>query len=383
MTTANISRRDFSSSISRSLAAAIVLPHLPNGMAATANPSPVASPAGPIRIDFNENPYGPSPKARAAIESSPKMANRYPDLSADELKAVLAKKHNVTPENIALGCGSSEILKATDAAFLTPELNLVAPAPTFEAVLRYARIGQSAGITVPLNSEHRHDLPKMAAACTSKTGIVYICNPNNPTGTIVTRDEMAEFVQTVSPATLILVDEAYFEFAGDPRYGTATELIAAHPNLVVARTFSKIYGMAGMRLGYAIGEKQTIRRIASHLVEDSANAAAILAALASLDDMENLAITKQKIIATRKWLSSELTKDNRSFIPSHANFLMIDVATDTQPVIDQFRERSILVGRRFPSMPTYLRVTIGTQPEIEAFYSALRQIVPAPAAKAA
>lgn len=383
MTNPKISRRDFSSSISKSLAAALVLPHLSNKFVATANPPTFASPAGPIRIDFNENAYGPSPKARAAIEASPKIANRYPDAAAAELKAVLAKKHNVTPENIVLGCGSSEILKATDAAFLTPDQNLVAPAPTFEAVLEYARIGQSAGITVPLNADHRHDLPKMAAACTSKTGIVYVCNPNNPTGTIVTRDEMAGFVQTISPTTLILVDEAYFEFAGDPRYSSATEFISAHSNVVVARTFSKIYGMAGMRLGYGIGEKQTIARIANYIIQDSTNAAALAAALASLDDMENLAITKQKITATRKWLSAELTKDNRSFIPSYANFLMIDVGTDTQPVIDQFRERSILVGRKFPSMPTFLRVTIGTQPEIEAFYAALRQIVPVAPAQAA
>jgi histidinol-phosphate aminotransferase len=152
---------------------------------------------------------------------------------------------------------------------------------------------------------------------------------------------------------------------------------------VVARTFSKAYGMAGMRLGYAIGEKQTVARIAKHIVQDSTNAAALAAALATLDDMENLALTKQKITATRKWLCAELTKDNRSFIPSYANFLMIELGADAQPAIDQFRERGILVGRRFPSMPTFLRVTIGTQPEIEAFYAALRQIVPASPAKAA
>ncbi len=381
--TAKLSRRDFSGSISKSLAAALVLPRLATRYASAASMPAVSSPVGPIRINFNENPYGPTPKARAAIEASPKIANRYPDAADAELKAVLAKKHNVTPENIVLGCGSSEILKATDAAFLTPELNLVAPRPTFEAVLEYAKIGSSTGITIPLTDEHRQDLPKMAAACTSKTGIVYLCNPNNPTGTIVTRDEMADFVQKISPTTLILVDEAYFEFVGDPRYSSATEFIAAHPNVVVARTFSKIYGMAGMRLGYGIGEKQTVARIATQLTQDSTNAAALAAALASLDDMENLALTKQKLTATRKWLCTELDKDHRSYIPSHGNFVMIDVGTDTQPVIDKFRERSILVGRRFPSMPNYLRATIGTQPEMESFLAALRQIVPAPAAKAA
>ena len=134
-------------------------------------------------------------------------------------------------------------------------------------MLDYARVLHSSAVLIPLTADHRHDLPKMAAACTSKTGVVYVCNPNNPTGTIVTRDEMAAFVQAVPPTTLILVDEAYYDFVDDPRYASAIEFIPAHPNVVVARTFSKIYGMAGMRLGYAIGAKEPIARLGEQLLQ--------------------------------------------------------------------------------------------------------------------
>jgi histidinol-phosphate aminotransferase len=223
----------------------------------------------------------------------------------------------------------------------------------------------------------------MAAACTSKTGVTYICNPNNPTGTIVTRDELAAFLQAVPPTTLIIVDEAYYDFADDPRYTSAVEFIAAHPNVIVARTFSKIYGMAGMRLGYAIGAKEPIARLATQLLQDNGNAAILQAALASLADDDHVANCRAQLNFTRMLLCSELTADSRPFIPSQANFVMLDLGTDVKPIIEQFRARNIIVGRRFAAMPNFLRVTIGTRPEIEAFLTALREIVPANPARAA
>jgi histidinol-phosphate aminotransferase len=223
----------------------------------------------------------------------------------------------------------------------------------------------------------------MAAACTSKTGVVYVCNPNNPTGTIVTRDEMAAFIRAVPPATLILVDEAYCDFADDPRYASATEFIAKNPNVIVARTFSKIYGMAGMRLGYAIGAKEPIAQISHQLTQDNGNAAVLAAALVSLADSDHVTSCRTRINDTRRWLCTELAKDSRTFIPSQANFVMIDMGSDTQPFIDQFRTRNIMVGRRFASMPNFLRVTIGTQQEIESYVAALGEIAPVHSSKAA
>jgi histidinol-phosphate aminotransferase len=373
------SRRDFSRLFGQSLALAFATPRLPKPLDAQRR-GPI--PEGAIRLNFNESPYGPSPKALEALASCGHIANRYPDQTYFQVKDALAQKFNVTRDNIALGCGSTEILRSMDAAFLDSSRNVVAPEPTFEAVLEYAHALHAQPVKIPLSPDHRHDLPRMAAACTSKTGVAYVCNPNNPTGTIVTRDEMATFIQAVPPNTLILVDEAYYDFADDPRFASATEFIAKNPNVVAARTFSKIYGMAGMRLGYAIGAKETIAQINHHLTQDNGNAAVLAAALVSLSDSDYLTSCRARLNDTRRWLCAELAKDSRPFIPSQANFVMIDMGSDTQPFIDRFRAHNIIVGRRFASMPNFLRVTIGTQQEIESFVAALREIAPAHSSKA-
>jgi histidinol-phosphate aminotransferase len=374
------SRRRFSAGLGKSLAMALAIPGLPAVFDARKREP---GPAGSIRLNFNENPYGPSPKAAAALADCSKIASRYPDQAGLELSDALAKKYGLARANIALGCGSTEILHAVDVAFLAPEKNVVVADPTFEAVLDYSRTMHSNAARIPLTSDHRHDLPKMAAACTSKTGVLYICNPNNPSGTIVTRDELALCARTVPPATLILVDEAYNDFATDPRFGSALELIPQYPNVIVARTFSKIYGMAGMRLGYALGAPEQIAQISAQLLQDNGNAAVLAAALASLNDPQNISTCRERLLASRAWLCDGLTHDGRSFIPSHANFIMIDMGSDVQPFIEQFKARNIVVGRRFPAMSNFLRVTIGTQPETEAFLAALRQIAPTAASKAA
>jgi histidinol-phosphate aminotransferase len=380
VTHSRFSRREFSATLSKSLALAFAFPELPSFLDARKRS---AIPPGAIRLNFNENPYGPSPKAAAALASCTRISFRYPDEADLQLTEALAKKYGVARENIALGCGSTEILHAVDVAFLSPEKNVVVADPTFEAVLDYSRTMHSNAVRIPLTADHRHDLQKMAAACTSKTGVLYICNPNNPTGTIVTHDELAACAQAVPSTTLILVDEAYNDFATDPRYGSALALISKYPNVLVARTFSKIYGMAGMRLGYAIGAKEQIAQISQQLLQDNGNAAVLAAALASLDDPQNIAACRERLVASRTWLGEGLTHDGRSFIPSHANFVMINMGSDVQPFIEQFKARNIIVGRRFPAMANFLRVTIGTQSETEAFLAGLRQIAPTATSKTA
>jgi histidinol-phosphate aminotransferase len=374
------SRREFSAALSKSLAMALATPAFSTVLDARER-KPV--PDGAIRLNFNENPYGPSPKAAAALAACTKIASRYPDAAGLELTEAIAKKYSIARANIALGCGSTEILHAVDNAFLTSEKNVVVADPTFEAVLDYSRTMHSNAVRIPLTSDHRHDLPKMAAACTSKTGVLYICNPNNPSGTIVSRDELAACLQAVPSTTLVLVDEAYNDFATDSRYGSALEFIPQYPNVLVARTFSKIYGMAGMRLGYAIGAKEQIAQISPQLLQDNGNAAVLAAALASLNDPQNIATCRERLVASRTWLCDALIRDGRPFIPSHANFVMIDMGSDAEPFIEQFKARNIIVGRRFPAMSNFLRVTIGTQPETAAFLAALRQIAPLAAPQAA
>ncbi|HTV57613.1 MAG TPA: histidinol-phosphate transaminase [Verrucomicrobiae bacterium] len=380
MSATRISRRDFSLALGGSLAAAAATSAFQNRHTfGQAKPEP----AGTIRINFNENPYGPSPKAREALAECAGVASRYPDWAAWEITESLAKMHGVKPGNILLGCGSTEILHVVDLTFLGAGQNVVVAEPTFEAVLDYAKVLQANPVKVPQTRDYRHDLPRMAAACTSKTGVVYVCNPNNPTGTVVSRSEILEFLPKVPPTTLVLVDEAYHHFVEDPAYQSCVELIARFPNVLVARTFSKIYGLAGMRLGYGVAVEETVERLRQEILIANGNAAVLAAASASLGDQEAIAATREKLNSTRAWFCGEMKKDGRGFIPSQANFVMIDMGGDVRPYIAKFEEHKILVGRQFPSMPNFLRVTIGTRPEMETFVAVLRQIAPAPGSRAA
>lgn len=369
------SRRDFAKTVSASVAAAMYAPYL---HAAQGARHEQPEPEGAIRINFNENPYGPCPKALSALDTCGGIAARYPDQAYFALCDEIARKHGLKRENVTLGCGSTEVLCIADEAFVGPGKHLVVADPTFEAVIEYVNAAHGEAVKVPLTKDYRHDLPAMAERCTSQTGLVYVCNPNNPTGTIASRDEMASFVKRVPQSTMILVDEAYYDFATDPNYSTAIPLIADHPNVMVSRTFSKVYGMAGMRLGYGVGSKEAIARLRPYnLLPFNGNAAVLSAARASLADGEHIDACGKRMNATRDWMCAQLTKSGHKFIPSQANFVMIDVNTDVKPVVEAFRAKNILVGRRFAGMPNFLRVSIGTRPEMEKFMAAFDEIVPA------
>ena len=268
-------------------------------------------------------------------------------------------------------------------AFLAPGKNLVVAEPTFEAVLSYAKVTQAKPVQVPLTADFRHDLPRMAAACNAQTGLVYICNPNNPTGTIVTREELAAFFTRVPQSTIVVVDEAYYDFVEDPRCASASEWMKKLPNVVIVRTFSKVYGMAGMRLGYAVGAREVIAKMREHVLGNNSNAAVLEAALVSLSDEDLIPRQRKLNNDTRRWLCQELEKEGYRYIPSEGNFVMIELQGEVQPVVDAFRQRKILVGRQFPSMKNWLRVSIGKPEEVEAFLVGLRVIAPVTAKKAA
>ncbi len=374
-----ISRRTFAGTLGGAAGAALLDSPLVRRTAEAAT-SRRPRPFDAVLLNSNENPYGPSVKSlEAAAKAAP---NRYPDGLEEEVRAAIAKHHGVALEQIVLGCGSSEILQMADEAFSGSGRRVVAAEPTFEAVLAYAKVVRADGIKVPLTPDFRHDLPAMAAACDASTGLAYVCNPNNPTATIVTGDEMAAFAARVPPSATILVDEAYHHFVEDSRYRSSLELIGKHPNVVVARTFSKIYGMAGMRLGYAVGSKETIAAMAPYASWANTNAAVLAAALECLADPDLVPRQKKTLNDTRRWLVAELAKQGRRTMPSETNFVMIDVGKDVTPVIEAFRSRKILVGRKFPSLPNWLRVSIGTRPQTEAFILALADIVPVKAAAA-
>ena len=377
-----LNRRQFAQSVAAVLGGAMVMPALTGTLAETRQHAP-RSTDGAIQIDSNENPYGPSSRARDAITSSENIACRYPDVTESRMIEAIAKYHGVPTTQVALGCGSTEILRMADTAFLGPDKNVVAAEPTYEAVLSFAKVMHANAVTVPQTKDHRHDLDAMAAKTTAATGLVYICNPNNPTGTIVTKAAIGKFMDQVPRNAMVLVDEAYCHFTDDPAYGSVIEWIGKYPNLIVARTFSKIYGMAGMRLGYAIGTPETIRAMRASILWSSTNAAVMTAAMVSLSDPDHVVDQRQKINGTRTWLTAELEKDGRTYIPSQTNFMMIHVGHDVTPVIKAFSDRNILVGRKFTTMENWLRVSMGTPDEMQQFVAALRQIIPAGAAKAA
>jgi histidinol-phosphate aminotransferase len=329
-----------------------------------------------IQLNANENPYGPSAAARAAMTAAQAVASRYPGDLEEELRAALAALHGVGEEQIALGCGSGEILRMADMAFLGEGRTVVAAEPTFEAVLAYAGVARGEPVRVPLDGEHRHDLAAMAKACDRRTGLVYVCNPNNPTATVVTTAAIVAFLAKVPASAVVVLDEAYLDFVDDDASGTLIGRLAAHPNLIVVRTFSKIHGLAGMRLGYAVAAADRIAALRRHATTNNANAAVLAAALASLAEPGLVASVRTRMNDTRRALCAELTREGRRYIEPHANFVMIDLGRDVAPAIAAFRERKILVGRKFPSMPTWLRVSVGTAEESAAFLAALREVAP-------
>jgi len=375
-----INRRQFARTLGSALGAAWITDLSGRGAAAKL---PAGAPPGTIQLNSNENPYGPSPGVLEAMEQAGGRAARYPDADGDRVVEAIAALHHVEPDQVALGCGSGEILQAADQAFLEPGKQVVVSEPTFEAVVVFARGTQAEVVKVPQTQDQRHDLKALAAVCDDRTGLVYVCNPNNPTGTIVGASELERFIAQVPSSTMILVDEAYHHFVEDPGYASATAWLADTPNLIVARTFSKIYGLAGMRLGYGVGSKQSIQAVRQQLCWSNANVAVLEAALACLGDAEHLEQQRRLNAETRGFLCAELERDGRAYVPSHTNFVMIDLGTDVGPVIQGFRERRILVGRRFPAMPHWLRVSIGTRAEMAAFLAHLRELVPVARAQAA
>ncbi len=342
--------------------------------AATATTAaPAASAAtGIVRLSSNENPYGPSPAALEAMQRAFGLAWRYPDEAADGLVEDLAKLHGVTASHILLGDGSSEILKLCAAAFTGPGRPVVAADPTFEAVIHYAQAGGAEAVKVPLAPELRHDLGKMLPA---SGGLVYVCNPNNPTGSLTPAAELRAFLDRAPAGTAVLVDEAYAHYAEGADWESVIPKVKDHPGLIVARTFSKVYGMAGLRCGYAVAQPETIARLKAQQAWDSMNIMALAAARASLADPDHVEKSSRRNRETRTFVASGLEGMGYRPIPSETNFLMVDLRRDVGPVIEALKRRDVEVGRRFPAMPTHLRVTVGTRPQMETFLAALRTVL--------
>jgi histidinol-phosphate aminotransferase len=325
-----------------------------------------------VRLSSNENPYGPSPAALSAMTEAFGLAWRYPDEHQDELASELAKMHGVGAEQILLGAGSGEILKLAAAAFTGPAKRMVVADPTFEAIAHHARTAGAEVVPVKLTADYRHDLPKMLAA--TDAGLIYVCNPNNPTASLTPKNDVRAFLSKLPRDTFVLVDEAYFHYVESPDYETVAPLVRDYPNLIVARTFSKIYGMAGLRCGYCVAQRQTVERLRAHQPWDSVNIMAITAALASLRDASHVERGRRLNSEVKQSVCSSLDRAGLAYIPSAANFMMIDMRRDVRPLLAGMRQRGVEVGRFFPALPNHMRVTVGTREQMQSFLDALRQV---------
>ena len=362
-----LTRRAFGQLIGAGAAAATFSPRLAWSAPSTRRGN------GIVRLSANENPYGPSPAAINAMRDAFGEASRYPDDEADLLVADVAKLHDVSTGSVILGDGSSEILKLVAAAFTSPSRKLIMASPTFEAIGHYAKVTNADIVNIPLDANYAHDVVKMAAV--ADAGVIYICNPNNPTGSITPAAALRSLIESANPSTIILVDEAYHHYAASPAYESVIPMIASRPNLIVARTFSKIYGMDGLRAGYAIAHPDVVKKLDAQKAWDSMNVMALVAARASLADTAHVAEGRKKNAETKRDLLARLAKLGYKVVPSETNFVMIDLGREVKPVIGALRERKVQVGRLFPAMPKHLRVTIGTPEEMERFMEAFAGVV--------
>lgn len=334
----------------------------------------VRSAAASVRLSSNENPLGMPQTARVAAAAALAEAHRYPGGKA-ALAAAVANKHGVKPENIVLGDGSTEVLQMVVQAMGTPTSTVVVGDPTFEHVAAYAEPLSMNVVRVPLTPEHTLDLAAMRrAANAAHAGVIaYICNPNNPTGTIVPTAEVEAWLRDSTEKITFIVDEAYIDYVEDPSFQTLIKW-TARPNVVVTRTFSKIYGLAGLRVGYGIALNEMRELLDSFAADSNVNGVAIAAARACIDDEAYMKRSLDSNRAAKKVAMDTLKELAIEVLPSQTNFLMHRIQGDVNDHIKRMADAGIAVGRPFPPMLEWNRVSIGTVREMEAWAVAMRAL---------
>jgi histidinol-phosphate aminotransferase len=374
-----LSRRKFLHSLGIGAAAGAALASSPfsleafepsrHGQAVDAKTALGEARANAILLNSNENAYGPLPKTMAAMQQALGWANRYPDFDYDALVLAISDLNKVKPQQVITGCGSTEILRVAAAAFLAPGAKLIVPWPTFEAIGEYAGPTGADVVKVPLTSNYAHDLDAMLAQAGSAASLFYICNPNNPTASLTPRTDLDSFIAKLPANSYVVIDEAYHHFAtNSPDYTSFLDRPADNPRVIVARTFSKIYGMAGMRLGYGVSAVETTQRLRRFQTQDNVNMVAAQAGVAALQDTAEMQSATRRNAADRQEFFSQAAQRSLKVIPSFANFAMLDAARPAAQVSSYFKQKGILVGRRFPLMDNFVRVSFGRPNEMQQFW---------------
>ena len=344
---------------------------LRNRVVATADERPT----GLISLSGNENSYGPSPVAREAINAIQSRANRYGYTQQLEFVKKIAEKEGVTPEHIVLGSGSSEVLCAVGLAYCRNGSDTVAADLGFGLVPGYTSAVGGDINWVPLDDEMRHDLEAMDQRITQGTGMVYICNPNNPTGTLADNAKLRDFCASVSKRAVVLVDEAYLEYTDDFNGLTMLGMVKQGHNVVVTRTFSKIHGLAGLRVGYAIARPDIAERIARYKMCKFQGPLGVAAAAASLEDTQFQDLCRARVKKDRELVHKLCDGLGIARSQAAGNFVFIDPKMTNREFQQQMRSHGLGAARPFPPRPDWARVTIGTIEEMQVFAEALPKIV--------
>jgi histidinol-phosphate aminotransferase len=317
---------------------------------------------GAIKLASNETVFGPLPGVRAAIERATDVINRYPDNGCIELKGALAKHLDVAPEQVAVGCGSVSLCQQLVQIAASAGDEVIFGWRSFELYPPQVRVAGATPVQIPL-TDHRFDLDAMLAAVTERTRLIFVCNPNNPTSTVVDPDALTRFVEAVPPHILIAIDEAYVEYIRDGMLPDSLGLVRSHPNVVVLRTFSKAYGLAGLRVGYAVGHPDLVIALDKVYVPFTVSSVAQAAAIASLDAADELLARTDALVAERARVSAELRAAGFELPPSQSNFVWLPLGPRTPDFVEQAANARIVVR---PYGADGVRVSVGAPEENDA-----------------
>ena len=358
------SRRSFLQILGIGAAAGLVTEYPAASVAEIANPDGTNE----IRLDNNENLYGPSEKVVAAIRKAVSESNLYPDRRYEDLVARIAKLHNVREEQVVLGAGSREILRLASCAFLNKDKKLVQAAPTYPAIEFYARSTGAEVVSDPLDNKLQYNLDAMLAHSAS-AGLLYICNPNNPTASITPRKDLEAFISRLPASCFVLIDEAYHHYAVESgSYSSFLDHPLHDERVIVSRTFSHAYGLAGLRVGYGIASAGAAKRMRAFSTQDSVNSIAVRAAMAALEDTAGLRdAVKRNTDARQEFRNWAMARSLKPW-DSQANFVMMETFNPANLIIHHFRQNSILIAPVSLLFDTSIRVSLGKPEQMMSFW---------------
>ncbi len=331
--------------------------------------------SGKVRLNANENPYGPSEKAKQAVINILSEANRYPFNALKDLKEILAKKEGVTPEYIHVGAGSSDLLCQAGTAFGIEGGRILSGYPTFDLMMAYAKVFNATWDKVDMNTKLEYDYDAVASAIKSDTKLIFICNPNNPTGTLVDWNKVRSFCEDVSKKVPVYSDEAYLELLEPAQQTSMVELVKKDMNVMVSRTFSKVYGLAGLRIGYMVAKPDLIKKVSQYGGDFPFSQTAIAAAKASLGDETFMAMVRNKNNTARKVLTDYLDQHKVAYGKSVTNFVFFPAMKDGKTILSKMEERGYLMRIWDYQGKEWCRVSVGTEDEMKGFVKAFTDFV--------